>query len=180
MRLYYKLYQEDYLQHQLYLASISKRIESKRKGNYFWVTLFFAVITVFAFVLQNNILAIISLIIAVITAVFYPIYERKHYKKNYLEFIKENYPNKQDENSYVEFKEHELVIHHDYSETTMDYSKIDRIVEIKDYIFVRIGGTSLIIPNGRIENIDEVRNRLISLAKSQSKEYIKNLNWKWK
>jgi c-di-AMP phosphodiesterase-like protein len=180
MRLYYRLYEEDYLQHQLYLASISKRVENKRKRNYFWITVLFAVIAVLAVVLQNNVLAILSLITTVITIIFYPIYERKHYKKHYLEFIKENYSSKQDENSYIEFKEHELVIHNDHSETTMDYSKIDRIVEIKDYIFVRIGATSLIIPNGRIENIDEVRDRLMTLAESQSKEYIKNLNWKWK
>lgn len=180
MKLYYRLYEKDYLQHQLYLASISPRIQKKRKDSYFWILALFTLIAVFAFLYQNNLLGSFSLIASVITALFYPIYQRKQYEKHYSEFIKENYPDKQDENSYVEFTDNELIIHNEHSESRLDYSKIDKFVEIRDYIFVRIGTTSLIIPTTRIDNATEVQEKLVSLAKIQSKEYIKNISWKWK
>lgn len=180
MRLNYRLYENDYLQHQLYLASISRRIENKRKGNYFWLIALFAAIAVIAFILKNNSLAILSIIAAVVTAIFYPGYERKYYEKHYKEYIKENYPDKSGENSYVEFLDNKVVIHNKHLETKLDYIKFDRIIEIEDYIFIRIGATSLILPKDRIENVDMVRGYLKTLAKTLSREYIENLKWKWK
>lgn len=180
MRLNYRLSENDYLQHQLYLASISKRIENKRKGNYFWIINFFAATAVIAFILKNNSLTILSIIFAVVTAIFYPCYERRYYEKHYKKYIKENYPDKSDENSYVEFLDNKVVIHNDHLETKLDYIKFDRIIEIENYIFIRIGATSLIVPKERIENVDMVRDYLKTLAKTLSKDYIENLNWKWK
>ncbi len=180
MRLYYRLYENDYLQHQLYLASTSKRIENKRKRSYFWIIAFFASIAVISFILTNNSTAILSITIAGITAIFYPIYERKHYEKHYKEYIKENYPDKPDEKSYIEFMVNEVVIHNDHSESKLDYITFDRFIEIENYIFIRIGATSLILPKERIENLDIVRDYLKTLATRLSKEYIENLTWKWK
>ena len=180
MRLYYRLYENDYLQHQLYLASISKRVENKRKGSYFWIIAFFASIAVIAFILKNNSMAILSITIAGITAIFYPIYDRKQYEKYYKEYIKENYPDKPDEKSYIEFLDNEVVIHNEHTESKLDYITFERIIEIENYIFIRIGATSLILPKERIENIDIVCDYLKALATRLSKEYIENLKWKWK
>ncbi|WNM18171.1 YcxB family protein [Flavobacterium capsici] len=60
-------------------------------------------------------------------------------------------------------------------------SIIEEIIEIKDYIYLKIKtGGYFILPKSKIENVTEVQINLASLAEKLKINYTKELEWKWK
>lgn len=87
MELHYTLDQNDFLQHQLYLASKSERIKKKRRKSWGMACLASLSLCYLFFAMDNNFLMYSFLGFTIFTALFYPLYLRRLYYKHYQKYI---------------------------------------------------------------------------------------------
>lgn len=180
MNLKYSLNLDDYLQHQLYAASTTKSIKNKRLKNWITVTLLFVFL---AFIINDDglFLKYYFVVASIASLILYPFFQRYQYKKHYLNYIKENYKNRFGKESNITFNETYLESIDFTGETKLNYSNIEKIIEISSHYFLKFNtGGTLIIPKLKIENNEEVKKELLNLSKKLNIEYLTTLNWKWK
>jgi len=181
MTLTYSLDNNDYLQHQLYLASKSKRIKNKRFKSWIATTMFFLSLVLLFYVSNNEVLTSYFIVIAFINLILYPFYSRYHYKKHYQTYIDDVYKNRLGETLTVIFNDTTIDMYDKAGEAKINLSEIGEIAEIKDYIYVRIkAGVSLIIPKVKLNDADSVIIYLKSFANDSGISYNTELNWRWK
>lgn len=172
----YKLEKEDYLIARLYEASISKKI-IKRK-NIFWIffTFSFLILTILSHFQDQFFLTIIHFILCILSAFYYPNYFKWRYKKYYDSNIEENYSDYFGKNVTLKLSQDYLESKDKNSEMKVFFSEIFTITEMKDYFFLKISKSSmLIIPKTYINNIQEFEQYFLN----KGFRIIKNLNWKW-
>ena len=181
MKLEYNLDEYDFLQHQLYTASKTERIKIQRRKSWILVTSIFFLLSLL-FLKDDEKVAFYSfLIIGIITFLFYPFYLRNHYKNHYLKFIKDTYKNRFGENAKVQFLDTEFVTNDSNSETKLKYAAFEEFNEIGDFFFLKLKiGGSLIIPKLKVENLNELKVELKSIAEKYNVKQNVELDWKWK
>lgn len=180
MTVEFKLTENDFLIHQLYLASISERIRKKRQRNRIQFPLFFTIIALLLLA-KSIFLGIVLFIFALSWFLFYPISERKHYIEHYQSFIKENYQERTEKLAFVEFNNDFIFSKDETSEAKVSTKEIEEIVELPTIIFVKLkGGQSLILPKENIKNIEALIVRLKELANYLKIDYTVNDKWEWK
>ena len=180
MTIEYKISENDYLTHQLYLASISERIRKKRQRNRSLFPLFFTIIGLLA-LSKSGVLGIILFAFALSWFLFYPRSERKHYVEHYQGFIKENYQERIGRPVVLEFNDDFIYGKDEGSESKVLTKELEEIVELPTIVLLRLkGGQSLILPKDSIENIDSLTVRLKELAEYLKIEYVLKDKWEWK
>ena len=181
MEIQYSLNENDFLEHQLYTASKTERIIKQRRRSWLIVTLSLFTLSLLFLTNEPKFLFIYFLCFAIVTLLFYTIYQRNHYKKHYLNFIKETYKNRFNEIALLRFNENFIEMNDFTGETKINYTVLEEINEIKDYFFIKLKTvSSIIIPKSKIESMDSF---LIEINKISKKYNLKNnveLNWKWK
>ncbi|MEO6668964.1 MAG: YcxB family protein [Ferruginibacter sp.] len=181
MTLTYNLTADDYLQHQLFIASKSEAIKKKRIKSRVIATAASFLLALLFSQAENKIFSYSFFAWGIVTLFFYPRYLRNHYKKHYEQFISTTFKNSFDDGSTVTFDEDSIHAIDATGEMKINSSQIEQIVETGTHVFVRLKTSgSLIIPQSRIENRDEVQTALQELAKRLNIAYVKELNWKWK
>src|SRR5688572_6178396 len=83
--------ENDFLAHQLFVASKSKRIKRKRKRNKIIVPLVYGAFGLWFLFGDRGSLAIIFFIVGLLWFFIYPLWEKRYYMKHYKAFIEENY-----------------------------------------------------------------------------------------
>ena len=181
MTINYKIDENDYLRHQLFVASKSERIKKKRLRSRILVPLIYVVLGLYLLFQSNIPLAIIIFIFGMLWFFVYPIWERRHYIKHYKGFIKENYKDKLGITATVEFENDYILAKDSGSESKILTTEIEEINEIPTTVFVRLkGGKSLILPKDKIANFDNLKARLKELANHLKIEYIIDEKWEWR
>ena len=181
MNLKYSLDKDDYLQYQLYISSTTKSIKNKRLHNWVIVTFIFVILSILFYQTDNKFLMYSFFVFAIITLIFYPLYQRSQYKRHYEKFIDETYKNRFDKESNVIFKDVNLETFDLTGESKINYSSLEKIIEISSHFFLKIKtGGSLIIPKSKVEDIEKVRTELRALSEKIKIDYSAELNWKWK
>ncbi len=181
MKLEYKIEENDYLQYQLYTASKTERIKKQRIKSWILVSLLFYIISLLFLINENKMAFYSFMIFGFITLIFYPSYLRKHYKEHYSKFIKENYKNRFDERLVIEFFENELMSNDSNSESKVKYSAFEEFNEIGDFIFLKLkSSSSFIIPKLKIDNLEELKVELNTIAEKYNIKQNVELNWRWK
>ena len=181
MNLNYSLNKEDYLQHQLYNASTTESIKKKRLKTWAIVTFIFIILSFLFYQADNKLLTYYFIAFSIITLIFYPFYQRKQYKKHYAKFINETYKNRFDKESNIVFNDMNLETSDLTGESKINYSSLEKIIEISSHFFLKIKtGGSLIIPKSKVENVEKVRTKLKVLSEKMKIDYSAELNWKWK
>ncbi len=177
----FKITENDFLIHQLYLASISDRIRKKRQRNRIIVPLIYSVVGIIAFSLSNSTTTIICFIIATLWFLFYPMREKRRYSKHYESFIKDSYKERIGRLAVIEFSNDFIVTKDEGSESKILTKEFEAMVELPTIILLKLkGGQSIILPKERIKNIDALIVRLNELADYLKIEYIMNDKWEWK
>ncbi|WNM23117.1 YcxB family protein [Flavobacterium capsici] len=93
----------------------------------------------------------------------------------------ETYKSKFNVSCHSVFNENSIVCTDIIGESKINLSIIEEIIEIKDYIYLKIKtGGYFILPKSKIENVTEVQINLASLAEKLKINYTKELEWKWK
>jgi hypothetical protein len=180
MTLQYTLDENDFLTHQLFIASKSKQISRKRKRSRIVIPVAYGAFAMLFYTQGRYELMAIFFLIAVLWFFIYPSWERKKYVKHYQNFIAENYKIRIGRMTSVALNNDQFITKDNGGESKILTTETDEIIEISTLILIRLkSGQSLIIPKLKIDNIEEVRSFLKSLADSLKINYCIKEDWKW-
>jgi len=181
MTIDYKIDENDFLTHQLFLASRSDRIRKKRQRSKVIVPLIYIAFGVLFFIQDKYSMTILFFIIGLLWFLIYPLWERRHYVKHYQGFIKENYKDRLGRTATLEFSNDFILAKDNGCESKVLTTELEEIFEIPTTIFVRLkGGQSFILPKDKIANFDNVRASLKELATYLKIKYETDEKWEWK
>lgn len=181
MTIDYNIDENDFLTHQLFVASKSDRIKRKRLRNKVILPLIYVAFGLLFLFEDKYLMATIFFIIGLLWFFVYPLWERRHYTKHYKGFIEENYKDRIGRTATLEFSNDFILAKDNGSESKVLTTEVEEICEIPTTIFVRIkGGQSFILPKDKIPNIDNVTTRLKELADYLKIKYDHDENWEWK
>ncbi|PVD52399.1 hypothetical protein DC498_09840 [Terrimonas sp.] len=181
MTLTYQLDQNDFLQHQLFLASKIDRIKKKRLKSWLIASGTFFLLGFLFFDSNNPLLAYYFLAFGIVSLIFYPLYQRNQYKSHYAKFISDTYKNRFGQTANIHFAENVIETNDITGESKINLSELENVTETGEYFYpsLRTGG-HLIIPKSKISNIPQLRQELRQLCGRLKINYIEDLNWKWK
>ncbi|MCC5936232.1 MAG: YcxB family protein [Lunatimonas sp.] len=181
MTIDYKIDENDFLTHQLFVASKSDRIKKKRQRNKVILPLIYIAFGLLFLYQDKVLLAIIFFIIGLLWFLIYPIWERRHYIKHYKGFIKENYKDRLGRTATLEFNNEYILAKDNGSQSKVLTTELEEICEIPSTIFVRLkGGQSFILPKDKITDFDKVKAKLKELADHLKIKYDTDEKWEWK
>lgn len=181
MTIDYKIEENDFLTHQLFIASKSDRIKKKRQRSKVILPLIYVAFGFLCLFQDKVSLAIIFFIIGLLWFFIYPIWERRHYIKHYKGFIKENYKNRLGRTATLEFNNEYILAKDNGSESKVLTTELDEICEIPTTIYIRLkSGQSFILPKDKISEFDKVKARLKELADHLKIKYDTDEKWEWK
>jgi len=181
IELKYALHKVDFLMLQLYIASKSERLKSRRKrAKMVTPVLYLILALIMYFLLHQLIIAIVMVVLAVAWVLFYPSREKKTYTNYYGQYIDEYYMSRYGEEMDLTIDEGYIRIKTNYSESKTILSHLDAIQEIPDYLFLKYkSGASLIIPRKKVADFDGIKDRLLRLTANLDVKHTADLNWKW-
>jgi len=117
----------------------------------------------------------------IISFLFYPLYQRKHYKNHYEKFIDDTYKNRVGITAEITFDDFAIHTTDVTGESRINLSELENVTETGDYFYLSLKtGGHLIVPKSKIGNVPELRVKLKELAGRLNIEFIEDLKWKWK
>lgn len=178
IKLKYALTNEDFLEHQLYVASKSETIIKKRKRTRVIIPLVYLTLALFFFFNKGNYTScIIFISIAVVWYLFYPIRSKKLHIKHYQNHINEHYKNRINVESEIEITNEYIFGKEKSGESKTSIEEIESLIELKNRFFLTLKtGLSLVIPKTAIHDITQFKNKITELHI----EIIDELNWEFK
>jgi hypothetical protein len=181
MTLTYTLNQNDYLNNQLFIASLSDRVKKQRnRSRILWAIAFLSLAGIFN-TKKDSFLTYYFLTFAILYILFYPYYSRWYYKRHYTKSINETFKNRFDKVSTVIIDNEQIQDIDGSGETKISVSEVENIYETLEYFFLKLkSGLTLIIPKLKIENLDSLKIELKTIAAKQHVDFIEMQDWKWK
>lgn len=151
MTIDYQIDENDFLTHQLFVASKSSRIRKKRQRNKIIFALIYTVFGLLSFLQDKVSLAIFFFIIGLLWFFLYPLCEMRLYVRHYKSFINEKFKDRQGRIVTLEFANDYIIARDCGSESKVMTTEFEEIYEIPTIILVRLrGGQSLIVPKHKI------------------------------
>lgn len=169
---------DDFLRYQLFTASKSKRIKIKRIRTWILVTITFLLAGLIMRQNPDKFYSYYFIAISIITLIFYPLYQRRHYKKHYEKHIKENYANRIGVESELGFEDGFIVSIGDNQEGKIKLTEIQEINEISENLFIKIKTSESVIIPSRFSEFDKLKKQLINLIEPLGVAWNKQLEWK--
>lgn len=181
MKISYNIRKEDYLNHQLYVASNSLRIQNRNKKMLRRVPTLYVVLGILFAILGKYVLTVIFVIIAILWYFFYPTYLKGVQKRHYTAFVNEHYGTLPSELISLEIKDDQLWTTDKDGGSFINISAIDVLVELPDVYFIPFrGGASLIVPKKADMRVEE---NIMAFIEHLSSHYNipiqQDLEWKW-
>ncbi len=180
MNLTISLDENDYLTHQLLIASHSERIRKKRVRSKIVTPLIYLTIGGLFLGQGRTAMGLALMVLGILWFFFYPAWERRRYYNHYRGFIREHYTERFGKTATLEIDADFITARDQGSEGRVATSEIDGIQEIPTLILVRIkGGQSFILPKNYLPAIDELKHLLQQIAAKQQIPYHTYNDWKW-
>lgn len=181
MTLTYKLDQNDYLQHQLFLSSQIPRLKKQRTNSWLMLSGSVLVFSHISYLENTAFLSYFFLAFGVILLLFYPPYERQLHKAEYNKLIEDIYKNRFGQPVNITLSESAIEISDNTGEAKINLTAIENVTETGNYFFPKLkAGDFLIIPKSKLSDVDMVRNELLQICGKLNIGFIEDLNWKWK
>ncbi len=176
----YKITAEDYLTHQLFSASQNKTVSRQRtRGLILWTSAFL-ILSVLFYIQKDIYLAAYFILFGIGFVLIYPMYSRWIYKRYFKRFVYRNFEKSNLENLWLKIG-NDITLSNGKEEGIIPISDIEIIFEISTHIFLKLkGGKNIIIPKQKIENKEELLEKISSLSQKYNIQYVKMLDWKWK
>ncbi|MBB4037099.1 hypothetical protein GGR21_003014 [Dysgonomonas hofstadii] len=179
IELSYTLDKDDYLAFQLFAATKNPLFKRQHRKSRILVFLLFATVGA-VFLNFDTGLACYIFIFAAIVFLIYPFFGRR-YSKSYLEKHVEQTFDPDCRVVSVSIDDRNVNMVDKKSTGSVKLSELVGITEIKDYFFMQVNKASyIIIPKGKIENVDALRNHLLECSKKLNITYSDEMDWKWK
>ena len=181
MNLKYFLTEEDYLNHQLYLASTKESVRKQRRKSLLWICTLFVLLGVLLYDREKYVETYIFIGSAFLSLFFYPIYLRNYYKNYYNKYVVENYKSRFNKETELKFEAEFFISSDGNNETKISLKEIEEIVELKELVLLKIKlGGALIIKKPVVGEFNYLQDYLKKLSKELDVKYVEDLNWKWK
>ena len=180
MHVSFELSKEDFLQHQLFVASKSDSVKKQRQKSWWIMIALFGGLTIFFKFANNPLLFYYCLFFTVVSIIFYPIYLRKRYVKHYVKFIEENYKNRLGQTVTIDFLDESIQSGDVSGSSNINYSELQQITETGNYLYVKLKTIGYLIIPKRIENIEATKSYLKTLSSQMKIDYVEALDWQWK
>jgi hypothetical protein len=172
------LTQSDILQYSLYFVKESGTVKKDICKNWLIWLVIWLIIILICFFNRNYFGTLLSAGGAVIVLVVHPFRMKDIYfdrlQREALKQIR-NGGNK----VRITINEDYIDIAGELSESRFKTHAATSIVEIKDYYFLTIKDSAVIIPKSKIENIGACQKRLLELARNLSIKFVTKLDWRW-
>jgi hypothetical protein len=173
--------ENDFVTYQLYTASKTPRIKNARIRGWIVTTLAFFVLAYLFFDSGNDPLAIYFLLLSGLSLALYPFYSRWKYKRHCVKYIRDTYKNRFGAECAFQINEDIIFTKDNMGEAKINTTKIEELNEIADFYFIEFKtGVSLIIPKRKIDNAEEMKNKLSSLVDQKGIKHNIELDWKWR
>ncbi|HEX5153995.1 MAG TPA: hypothetical protein VFW07_21260 [Parafilimonas sp.] len=177
----YKLDQNDFLQHQLFLASKSERIKRQRTTTWLILSATLLFLSHLFYKSGDNVLFYYFLISGILIFIFYPFYQRRHYKNHYNKFIADTYKNRFGQTANIKFTDSVIETTDITGESKINLTELENVTETGSYFFPKLKtGGHIIIPKAKIDNVNELKNVLKQLCENLNIDFVEDLSWKWK
>ncbi|MBX2948311.1 MAG: YcxB family protein [Crocinitomicaceae bacterium] len=181
MTVTFNIQEKDLVTLQLFLASISDNIRKKRQKTKYVIPVFYVLIAIVGVVTGQKVAAISFLSGAVLWILFYPLWERKSYRKHFATFIREHMKNRFENTLSMEITNDFLFAREHQNENKTPVSEIERMQEIGELFLIRLkGGSTFFIPKEQVAEQQQLRARLQKLAQHLKVDYTIDNEWKWK
>ncbi|UII26235.1 YcxB family protein [Fulvivirga maritima] len=178
----FTLEEDDYLTHQLYTASQSKSAANRRKVRWFLMTGIMFLFSFFFYQKGNMWLTIYFAIIGVIVLILYPLYLKWLYQRHYRRYIKDKFSDKFGKTITLELYDDQLISKdEDDTQSKFAYRTVDHITELPKHFLIKVkSGVALIIPKERVNDPEQLKNKLTFISDFANAAYLDQQKWKWK
>ncbi|MDT7830118.1 YcxB family protein [Pricia sp. S334] len=179
MDLSYTLIEEDYLQQQLYYFSTNPDAKKMRKKAWLAAIIAFIVIDILLYMYADTFTVYFFTAVALLCIVAFPFFHKHRLKQTYRKSVRDIYKNNFGKEIHLSFNENQLEITGSTGESKINYTALEKIVEIgSHYFLVFKTGMQLIIPKNEVNNT-AVATELEKLAVQQKVPFSRELDWKW-
>lgn len=177
MTLEYELTKEDYLEYQLYISSKStSHLKKRNRARFLFPIVYFILGIVTAFANKSVVSVFIWVLLAFLWIILYPFYSSWKYKNHFKNHINENYTNRINKLSKLEFTAKHLKTSDKSSKGKIKYSELKSLIELPNHYFIKLAiDMSIIVPKDSIKDNNEFRLKMDEIGI----EYINETNWKW-
>lgn len=178
MKIEYSLDKSDFLTYQLYAASKSKNIKKNRRNAKLIPPVFFILVGTYLSYRDNSPIGLIMFVVlSFLWFIFHPKYQKYKYVNHYKKHIDENYANRINIITTIEFDKEYITSKNKIGESKIKTSELSKMIELKShYLFELLDKQALIIPKRAIDNNERFKtemynNNILSDNKT---------NWEWK
>ncbi len=176
MKLEITLSEQDYLTHQLFIASQSESVIKKRRVGRIVIPIIYLLIGVPFFLWNSNGPGIFFIIIGILWFFFYPFYSRYRYKRHYQNYIKQYYQPRIGQAASMHFS-HSLIKTKDHTgKAEIKMEQVDQLVEIGQHYFIQLKNhQTFIIPKDQIKD----RSGFTTFFEGLDIDIVDQQNWRW-
>ncbi len=180
MKLNYKLEMPDYMYQKIYEASQSVRIKKSRRRTNIFIGLVFGIMMIYFMATAN-----ISLAAGVaLGALLYFFLFQRQYKNRYARYahkqLSENMGKHPSHVVELRFLGNKLLMAKGEHQNELPYKNLELITEIPKYVFIRPAtGDPIIIPTNKLDNPQQFKTFLKSLAAQNHINYTEDPSWSW-
>jgi hypothetical protein len=181
MTLNYALSENDYLQHQLFVASKKDSIKKQRIKT--WL-LFSGASLLLSFLFYQNgdkLMTWYFLIFGLIALCFFQLYQKWYYRRHYQKYVADIFKNRFGQTAVVKFTDCFIETSDTTGESKINLTELEKITETGDHFYLQIRtGGHLIIPKAKLDDLNAVRQELKRICEKLSIDFIEDLKWRWK
>jgi len=177
---FFKAYENDFLQFHLFDDATNTGVKKGRSISYIWVIITAAFLGFITYQKINHIsVSTIEIILFAFCMCLLPSFNKWNRKNQYRKFVRETYKDNFGKLYTLSFNQDFIGLHNSSAESKIKLSDVDEVVETIKYFFVKLKtSASIIIPKEELENVDELRTELISVAGKAHAKFIFDSNWR--
>ena len=181
MKIDYHLDEDDFLTHQLFIASRSPRIQLKRKRSRISVPIVYSIIGILFLVQEQFGLMFVFVFLGFLWYVFYPKWDKRRFIKHYQKFIQETYKERFGVVVSLEIGDAYMWARDEANESKIAVTEVTEICEISSTIYMLLrSGQTLILPKNKINDLGSLTKTLHELADRLAISYTVNHHWSWR
>jgi hypothetical protein len=176
----FKLCKEDFLVHDLFLASQSSFGKKSRKRLRYFLFIFLSLFAGLMFYWSLFFQGIFYLLFAVGCFVFFPMFQYKRHRRYFSNFVEDKYSELFGEVVEMGLDEAYIYIKALSSESKIAFHDITEIMEIESYFMIRLKlGRTILMPKKQLENFEEIKAFVLLQTNKLGVPFKEDLDWKW-
>jgi hypothetical protein len=169
------------LAYQLFVASKSKRVQKRRAKGKIFLLLIYLALGLFIWQKNGTLTGAVFFLVCMPLYFLYAYMERRQYVNHFRSFIKENFKDRLDRTTALNFREEQIEMTDGQNESVIPLTELESIQEIGTLfsLFMK-NGQSLLIPKEAVSSTENLEPFFRQLADRLHIPYQQELDWKWK